>query len=354
MSDSRFLNFVLALLAIIAIGWLLIVGRTILLPIVTAGIAAYVVSSASATLHKRPGLRFLPLSFIRFFLLVAFAAAVVVFAAVVAGTIREISDVVPSYQANITALVERITQQFDLDSQELWDEIREATVDRIDLRQMVLSVLGGFSSVGGAVFVIILYAVFMTSERASFAPKIMAAFPDPGQAQRTLDLVSEINTKISDYLVAKTMINVALGLISYGILWVHDVDFALFWAIMIGLLNYIPYVGSYVGVFFPVVLSLAQFGSLSLTVSLTVFLVAAQFVLGNVIEPRFIGRQINLSPLVVLIALSVWSAMWGLPGAILAVPMTSVLAIVLMSFESTRFLAVFLANTVETPAKPAK
>jgi predicted PurR-regulated permease PerM len=81
--------------------------------------------------------------------------------------------------------------------------------------------------------------------------------------------------------------------------------------------------------------------------SLSAFLITVQFLLGNYVEPRFVGRQVNLSPLVVLVALSVWTALWGIPGAILAVPMTSVVAIVLSSFDSTRFIAVLLAERIE-------
>jgi len=106
-------------------------------------------------------------------------------------------------------------------------------------------------------------------------------------------------------------------------------------------------VGSLLGVLFPVVLSFAQFVSLPLTLSLSAFLITVQFLLGNYVEPRFVGRQVNLSPLVVLVALSVWTALWGIPGAILAVPMTSVVAIVLSSFDSTRFIAVLLAERIE-------
>ncbi|MEP1929776.1 MAG: AI-2E family transporter, partial [Roseibium sp.] len=172
----------------------------------------------------------------------------------------------------------------------------------------------------------------------------------PEKAKRAMDVIREINTRISDYLAMKTLINVILGGISFVILYAHGTDFALFWAVMIGLLNYIPYVGAYIGVFFPVVLSLAQFGSLPVTLSLAAFLTGAQVILGNIVEPRFIGRQVNLSPVVVLIALSVWTALWGISGAILAVPMTSVMAIILGSFGTTRFLAVLLADQVDEDA----
>jgi AI-2 transport protein TqsA len=136
--------------------------------------------------------------------------------------------------------------------------------------------------------------------------------------------------------------------ISFVILWGMGVDFALFWAVVIGLFNYIPYVGSIVGVALPVILSVAQFGSLGTTALLGTLLIAAQTYVGNILEPRVIGRQLNLSPFVVLVALSVWSSVWGLPGAILAIPMTSMMAIICGAFGPTRFVAVLLADRSET------
>ena len=110
------------------------------------------------------------------------------------------------------------------------------------------------------------------------------------QAELTERLVRDINRKIGDYLAVKTAINIVLGAISFVILWVMDVDFALFWAVVIGLFNYIPYVGSIVGVALPVILSLAQFGSLGTTAVLGALLIAAQTYVGNILEPRVIGK----------------------------------------------------------------
>jgi AI-2 transport protein TqsA len=103
-----------------------------------------------------------------------------------------------------------------------------------------------------------------------------------------------------------------------------------------------------------VILSLGQFASLQTTLILLAMLVAAQTWVGNVLEPRWIGRQLNMSPFVVLVALSVWGALWGIPGAILAIPMTSILIIVTSNFESTHFIAVLLSERGEkAPPDPS-
>ena len=347
MKDAPLLNLALALFIVIAFGWLLMIGQSILLPIVTALIAVYVMISASDALHRLPVLRVFPLSLLRFLLLSVFAAAILFLAVLTAATVREIASVAPIYETNLDTFFESIAARFELDRQALWQELRAVTIDAFDLHIVLLGLLGGFTNVSATVFLIVIYAAFLMSEREGFQKKLAAAFSTPEQVHKVQNLIRKINTRISEYLVAKTLINIVLGGASFLILWAHGIDFALFWAVVIGVLNYIPYVGSLLGVLFPVVLSFAQFVSLPLTLSLSAFLITVQVLLGNYVEPRFVGRQVNLSPLVVLIALSVWTALWGIPGAILAVPMTSVIAIILSSFQSTRFIAVLLSERIE-------
>ncbi|WP_034492407.1 AI-2E family transporter [Afifella pfennigii] len=347
MKNLPFLNLVLAVVLVATLGWLLVVGRPILLPIVTAVISVYVMVSATEFMRRLPVLSRLPTSLLRLLVLLGFTVVIIAFAIVIASTAQEIAVVAPTYQTNLDMLVANIASRFDLETQEIWDEIRKVTVDRIDLQRLALAILGGFTSIGASVFLVIVYAAFLMSERGAFAKKVAAAVANEDLAKRTLQILTDINRRISDYLAVKTTINIILGILSYAILWIAGVDFAAFWAITIAVLNYIPYVGSYLGVAFPVILSLAQFGSLTATLVLLVFLTGAQILVGNFIEPRLIGRQLNLSPFAVLVALSLWGAMWGIPGAILAIPLTSIVVIVLSSFEQTRFLAVLIAERVE-------
>ena len=346
MKNAPFLNLVLAVVVVIAVGWLLVVGRSILLPIVMAVISVYIMVSMVEALARLPGLRHLPAFVLKILVLAGFVVTFMALAFVLTATVREIIAVAPIYEANLIALAESIADRFGLEVQTLWASVLDATFQRIDLQAVALAALGGFASVGFTVFLVVIYAGFLLAERGNFPQKISAALTDEASAAKALKVVTDINVQIRQYLAVKTLINLILGVISFTILRLLGVDFALFWAIVIALLNYIPYVGSYMGVAFPVVLSLGQFASVPTTLLLLALLVSAQVYVGNVLEPRWIGRQLNMSPFVVLVALSVWAAMWGIPGAILAVPMTSILIIVTSSFQSTRFVAVLLSERV--------
>lgn len=334
---------VLALALACMIGWLLAVGRPLLVPLVTAIIAVYILRASAAALARLPGVGRLPDLVLRLIVLAAFALGAVALGLVVSVTVRQMVGLAPSYQENLQRLVATLATAIGAERDPTWADIRSATIDRLDLRALATQAVGSLTSLGGAIVAVVIYAAFLSAEAAGFSRKLALVFPRRDEARLAGEVLSRINARIGDYLAIKTAINILLGGMSWAILWMLDVDFALFWAVVIGLLNYIPYVGSLLGVMFPVALSLAQFGSPGMTLLLAVLLTGAQVLVGAVIEPRVIGRQVNLSPVVVLIALSFWTALWGVAGAILAVPLTSILMILLTAFPETRFLAVLLA-----------
>ncbi len=349
MPNARLFNLVLGLALAIMIGWLLVIGKNILLPVFTAVISVYILNSCVSAISRQPVVGRLPAWALRVIVLLAFTAVILGIVLVVSTTVNQLLNVAPTYQENLEGLLTRATTYVGIRTNPTWEEIRAATVGRVDMQALLAGLLGSLTSIGGAIFLVVVYAGFLFSERGSLPKKLEAALPR-GRAIRAFEILTDINARIGDYLAVKTLINVILGVISYLILWGMNVDFALFWAVVIGLMNYIPYVGSLIGVAFPVVLSLAQFGSVATTLALGALLTIAQTYVGNVLEPRMIGRQLNLSPFVVLLALSIWATLWGVPGAILAVPMTSMIAIICAAFPATRFIAIMLSEKIgDTP-----
>lgn len=339
-------SLVNAALLVVLGGFLLIVGKPVLLPILAAVIAVYILTSASEALGRLPMLGRLPLGLRRLLVLLAFAAAILALSGVVVSTIGQVLSRSTLYQINIERLVAQGAEMLNVDERPDWATIRDATIGRFSVRRIVEAALLNVTGVGASVFLVVVYSAFLLAERADFAAKLSAALRDPGDAARTAAVIQDINTRIGDYLAVKTLVNAVLATISFAILAAMGVDFPLFWALAIGLLNYIPYIGSLVGVALPVALSIVQFGDLGRTLVLAILLTAAQVGVGSVLEPRLIGRRVNLSPFVVLVSLAVWSALWGLPGALLAVPLTSMLAIVLSAFEATRPFAVLMADRI--------
>lgn len=351
-SSSLLRTLVLAMMLAIMTGWLLLIGRSFIIPIILSLIAVYILVAAADWLGKLPGLQNTPEWSRRLLVLLGFFAAAYLLAGIVVTTAEQVMAAVPRYQENLMRLFVRVTEYFHLDQQQSWNTLRSATLDKINLQSLLSALLGSVGSLLGTVTVVAIYMAFLMGERGSFARKLSIAMPGHS-AEHTRAVIADINRKIGDYLAVKTLINVILGILSWAVMWWFDVDFAVFWALIIALLNYIPYVGSFLGVIFPVLLTLAQFGSLQTTLLVAAFLTAAQFYVGNILEPKMIGKQVNLSPFVVLVALSLWGSLWGITGAILAIPLTSMLAIIFAAFPGTRTLAILLAEDVETFAREA-
>lgn len=337
------LAVVLGLALVVLVGLFLVIGKSLLLPIVVAVISVYVLIAASDAVGRLPGCRRLPEWLRRAVVLSTFLLAVLWLGGVMVATAEQISPRLPEYQKNVAALVSQLVAIAGVKGAPDWHRLWAETFGTLRIQEVAGTVLGSISAAAGLIFMVVIYAVFLMGERNGFAHKVAVALPGESGARASL-IITETNRAISDYLAVKTLVNVILGLLSYAVLWGFGVDFALFWAILIALLNYIPYVGSFMGVAFPVVLSMAQFGSVERTLALTALLVLAQMSVGNVLGPRLVARKVNMSPFVVLVALALWSAIWGVAGAILAIPLTSIIAIVMGSFQSTRPFAVLLAE----------
>ena len=355
MRGAPFLNLVLAVALALMLGWLLVAGRSLLLPVIAAAICVYILTAAATSMGGIRGLRQIPPRLRLLVLLTGFTLVVVALGLVVGSTVDDFLAAAPRYQANLEAMSARVADQVGLDLPADWDAAAEVLLDSVNLQSVFFGMLGWITRFGLSAFLIMVYAGFIMAEWGTFGVKVHKAFPDGDRAHQFSAVVTAINQRIGRYLALKTLVNLILGTLCYIILRVFEVDFPLFWAIIIGLSNYIPYVGSIVGVAFPVILSLAQFDTLAQTVFLGLWLSAAQIAVGNFLDPMLMGRHLNLSPLVIIIALSFWASVWGVPGAILAIPLTSMMMIVLWQFPGTRFLAVMLSETGEPdgPAGPA-
>ncbi|MBM9594270.1 AI-2E family transporter [Roseitranquillus sediminis] len=327
----------------IMLGWLLWIGKPILLPVIAAIVALYILSAAASSIRRLPFLRVAPLWLLRTVVLIGFTLAAVAIFTLIATSFARVAAAIPGYEQNLDALIGRGANLVGIDDEPSWERVREATLDRISGTRMIAPVAASLRGFGVTLFLVVLYASFFVSERVQFERKLRLAMGDTERGERALALLARINERVGQYLLVKTLVNVILGLISFAIMWLIGIEFALFWAVLIAFLNYIPYVGSLIGVLFPVLLSLAQSGSIAFALLALVTLTAAQVYVGGVLEPRMMGRAFNLSPFVVLLALAFWGALWGVPGAILSVPLTASLVIVLAEIRETRPAAILMS-----------
>jgi predicted PurR-regulated permease PerM len=252
----------------------------------------------------------------------------------------------PVYLANLRTMLDSVQQfpGFELVQQRIVQRI-----ESFDFNPILTGLLNGISGMAGNIFLIIIYVAFLLAEQSMFAKKIQQVLGDPGRIQAFDRILSQVNSAVRTYVYVKTLMSFLTGILSYFILLLFHVDFPVLWAFVIFLLNYVPYVGSLVATFLPAAFAVFQFQSFSIFIWIFLAIQVVQIFVGNVLEPKVMGKTLNLSPLGVLLALTFWGMIWGIMGMILSVPITSILVIIALRFPSTRFVAVLLSETGELP-----
>ena len=194
---------------------------------------------------------------------------------------------------------------------------------------------------------VIIYIGFMFAERPRFGAKLARLFPQPEQARLVGDLISSIRRSVHHYILVKTGVSALTGIIVYGILRLFGLDFAEALAVLTFLLNFIPNLGPIIATAFPVVIALVQFDSLPSVTALLAAVGAVQFGLGNIVEPMLMGRTLQMSSFAIVISLMLWSAIWGVVGMFLAVPIMVMVKIVCAHIPALRPVAVLLSRDGE-------
>lgn len=327
------------------LGWMLYLGRGILVPVVSSVLVVYVVLGVSRLTSGLPVVgRLLPASVHYLIAVVVISLAMIELVATFTSNLSALATRAPQFQAALLGLMQQVAERFGVETALTWEMVRREALGEVNLQQTLRTGLSSVASILTGLFFVLLNVVFMMMERRSFFDKLAKLSDTPEGSARILEVVTDINQRVGRYLAVKTLINVVLGVVSYGIMAVFGLEFAIFWAIIIALLNYIPYIGSFIGVAFPIAMAILQFDGAENVLALLVALVTAQVVMGNVIEPQVMGNSLNLSPYVILISLTAWSALWGVSGAIVSVPITAVMVIVLSEFSATRGLAILLSK----------
>jgi predicted PurR-regulated permease PerM len=194
------------------------------------------------------------------------------------------------------------------------------------------------------VVIIAIYVGFLLAEEHVLPEKIRHLHKDPDKAQRIAELATEVSDSIQRYIGMKTVVSLLTAIVSYVVLVFVGVDFAAIWALLVFFLNFIPTIGSIIGAVFPSLLALVQFDTLTPFLIVAIGLGGTQFIIGNIIEPAYMGRSLNLSSFMILLALSFWGLVWGLAGMFLAVPMMVMTGIVCAQFNGLRWVSVILSS----------
>ncbi len=280
-------------------------------------------------------------------LLVVVAVGAVAIAQILVNTARDFLEESGAYREKLMALVDwvaRLTGRADDTGRFDWENESIAELLEIDPRVVFEQLIDATTRFIEAALMFFFYLVFLVIEAEKLPRRIRAAV----SAKTAADVHGMAETAASEiqgYLFIKTWVSLGMGLSAGLIMWLFELDYWPLWVLLIVIFNYVTYLGSIVAILPPVAIGLLQFWpDWPLAVGLTALLIINRTLWIDYLEIQFAGRKLNISPVLLLLALALGGSIWGLVGLVLAVPIMTAIKIGLGTFESTRPYSILMSE----------
>ncbi|HEY2658474.1 MAG TPA: AI-2E family transporter [Caulobacteraceae bacterium] len=191
---------------------------------------------------------------------------------------------------------------------------------------------------------VMIYLGFVLASRHGFEGKARSLFSTEASRQHASEVFQRIRNSIEDYLWIQTVTCGLIAMASWAMMALVGLDNAMFWAFVIFIVGFIPIIGGAIGILAPPLFALVQFDHWWRAVALLAGLQVINFIVGNIIYPRMQGRSLNIDPVVILLSLAFWGALWGVVGMLLSTPLTVMTMVILAQFPGTHWIAVLLSS----------
>ena len=340
-SQSRMQNTVLTIAGLLIILAWMRYAQDLIVPFLLALFLAAIAATPVNWL-KNKGLP-VPLAVI---LVLLISIALGVFVALILGSsVNEFSQSLPAYQTRLQELTIGVIDWLaglGIEAPESGGILN--VIDPGQAMGFANSLISSLGGVFGNAFLILFTVLFMLLEAWSFPQKINAIYGNRGG--EVLSRVSDVISSTRQYLSIKALMSLATGLLVGGGTAVIGLDFPILWGFLAFALNFIPNIGSIIAAVPAVLLSLVQLGATA-TMGVILVYLTANIVIGNIVEPRYMGEKVGLSTLVVFLSLVFWGWLFGLVGMLLSVPLTRTVKFGAMASDETRWLGILLGPSLE-------
>lgn len=326
-------------LAVIAGGGVLSIGRDVFSPLVAAALLSMLLSPIVAQIER---LR-LPRT----------AAALVVIGAVVGLLFLAIDalleplakglDALPAMQGLMHRIMRVVRATMGAPFAE-WGETRLAELTASGSGTASGALFTYLLSASLGVVTVLLLAFFLLASGDLFLQKLIRVIPRIRDKVNALKIVRTVQEEVSRYLLTVTMINAALGIVVGSVCWSFGLPNALLWGTLVGVLNYVPYLGPLVNLVLLTAASAAHFGTVGDALVIPVAFSTITLVEGQLLTPMIVGQRVELNPVVVFVGLLLWYWLWGIPGMIVAVPLLIIAKVWAQHTEAMAGWAEFLGS----------
>ncbi len=347
MNFARPIFMLVLVLVVLAITAVLKITSAVFIPATLAVLIALVFEPLLLTLNKQfkvPWILGIAL------ILVIVLLGVAAIGTLLITSINTIIDLFPKYEERFTVIYTSLAGFFSLPFNEdftLFENLWSQVGIRQTLQNFVLSLSGNLLSFLTNVVLVTLFAVFFLIELKYIRRKLEMMFGDENKAKVT-SIITNIIEQTIRYMSVKFFISLTTGVLVFIGTLLIGLDFPIIWGFIAFVLNFIPNFGSIFSGVLTTIFALLQFfpepGPIIATAAV---MIAVNFSLGNFLEPRIQGRQLGLSPFVIIVSLSFWGWLWGFTGLVVGVPMMVILKIICENFTTLQPISIFLGNYTE-------
>jgi|CXWL01.1.fsa_nt_gi predicted PurR-regulated permease PerM len=324
----------LVVLCTIAVVFVLYILKPLLIPFLIAVMISYLLSPV---IEKMASWKVPRIVTLLVFFLVSFAV-LGIFARMLATNISGFINELPLYQTKLNSMMEISSTTYPW----LKTSISDITDFLFGLplgsyANAIINSSLGFLSDG---LLVVLFVTYLCLSVHLYPSKIQRAF-DGSQGKKILAIMAHIHQGISQYISIHTFISLGVGITVGIICWAFGLPFAVLWGFLAFILNYIPTIGSIIALIPIIITAAVQLGFIAAGWILAL-IILSQIIWENIIESKLTGESLGLSPVVILLSLTFWGWLWGIVGAILAIPITYMIKIICENIPPLKAVAVFM------------
>lgn len=336
--------FILSFFAIVLTGFLFKVLSSVFIPVVAAILMALAFYPVVNNLEVKAKINWTIGSlFVVLIVIVGFASI----SGILVKGLSTIANEYPKYETRFMSIYKVIAQNFGLtfdDEQSFFANIWNILEVRKYAQNAAIFLSSGVVSFGKTFLLIMLMFTFLLIEIKSVKSRVTNTVKDENK-QTVLNITQQIGEDVVRFLSIKFFISLATGILVYFTALLLGLDFPIVWAFISFLMNFIPTFGSIFSTLATTMFAILQFyPHYGKVIFVFIFMVAVNFILGNILEPRIEGDRLGLSPFAILVSLTLWGWIWGFVGMILAVPMTVIIKIFCENIPQFRGISVILGS----------
>lgn len=358
-AGSRTVRFALTGLFILAFVYALYFAREFFMPVVLAFLLALTLTPIVRFLGRRG----IPAALSATLLVIVSAGAIGITGYMVSGPVADLVSEAPSIGQRVTERLAELRRPLDhllrISSQvdHITDAVEEPGVQKVVVAQpgIISRAAGNLISAGTSIAITFVLSLFLLASGTMFYEKIVQSFTRLSDKKRALRVVYDVEREISHYLLTISLINAGLGVaIALG-LWAIGLPNPFVWGIAAGALNFLPYVGATLTILAVTAISLVSFDSFTYALIAPAYMLLCNFIEAHAVTPFVVGRRLELNAVAIFIAVAFWSWLWGVVGALIAVPLLVAVKVFCDHFESLRHVGNFLSaqQTAEEADEPA-